>query len=140
VVRFCLRFPYLIVALFVGLLATTVWLFSQLPSEYAPREDRGAFFVMVNGPEGASYAYMKEYMDEIERRLMPYTQTGEITRLLLRAPRAFGNTENFNSGIVISVLDDWARRRSGFDIINAIGAQLADLPGVRASPACAPSR
>jgi hypothetical protein len=100
-----------------------------MPPEYAPKEDRGAFFIMVNGPEGASYAYMKEYMDEIERRLMPYTQSGEITRLLVRAPRSFGNTENFNSGIVVSVLDDWARRRSGFAIMNEISARLADLPG-----------
>jgi multidrug efflux pump subunit AcrB len=45
------------------------WLFQQIPQEYAPKEDRGAFFVLVNGPDGASYAYMKEYMDEIRAKL-----------------------------------------------------------------------
>lgn len=61
--------PLLVVCVFILLIGTSVWLFKQIPTEYAPKEDRGAFFVIVNGPEGASYAYMEEYMDEIERTL-----------------------------------------------------------------------
>jgi multidrug efflux pump len=106
----------------------------QIPTEYAPKEDRGAFFVIVNGPEGASYAYMKEYMDEIERRLMPFVDSGEATRLLVRAPRTFSNYENFNTGIVIFVLNDWGKRRSAWAIMGDVRGRLADLPGVRAFP------
>jgi multidrug efflux pump len=108
------------------------WLYSEIPSEYAPREDRGAFFVIVNGPEGASYAYMEEYMAEIEKRLMPFVESGETTRLLVRTPRSFGNIENFNTGIVIFVLDDWEKRRSAWSIMDDVRSRLADLPGVRA--------
>ena len=119
---------------FVLLLLGSLALFYTVPSEYAPKEDRGAFFVLVNGPEGASYQYMEDYMDEIERRMMPYVESGEMTRLLVRAPRGFGNLSAFNSGIVICVLNDWSERRSGFVIMNEIRESLGDLPGVRAFP------
>ncbi len=110
------------------------WLYGQLSSEYAPREDRGAFFVIVNGPEGATHQYMVRYMDEIEARLTPYVENGEFQRLLVRTPRSFGNYENFNSGIVINVLTPWAQRRDAWTIMGEVRAKLADLPGVRAFP------
>jgi len=110
------------------------WLFERIPTEYAPKEDRGAFFVLVNGPEGATYDYMESYMNEIEQRLMPYIESGEATRLLVRTPRSFGTIASFNSGIAVFVLDDWSKRRSAFTIMNEIRGKLADLPGVRAFP------
>ena len=73
-------------------------------------------------------------MDEIERRLMPLVESGEITRLLVRAPRTFSNFSIFNSGIVVNVLDDWARRRSAWEIMDDVSRRLADLSGVRAFP------
>ena len=129
-----LKRPSLVVVCFLTLVGATVWLFEQIPTEYAPKEDRGAFFVIVNGPEGASYAYMEEYMDEIERRLMPFVDSGEATRLLVRTPRTFNNNENFNTGIVIFVLNDWDQRRSAWAMMADVRAKLAGLPGVRAFP------
>jgi len=129
-----LRWPLLVAAVFVAILGGTWWLFSQIPDEYAPKEDRGAFFVLVNGPEGATYEYMREYMDEIEARLMPLVDGGDVTRLLVRTPRGFGNIENFNSGIVIAVLEQWGQRRSAWEIMGEVRAKLGDLPGVRAFP------
>jgi multidrug efflux pump len=129
-----IRHYWLMVLLFGAILAGAWWLFERIPDEYAPKEDRGAFFLIVNGPEGASYDYMKDYMDEIERRLTPYVESGEITRLLVRAPRTFSNFAIFNGGIVINVLNDWNSRRSAWVIMAEIRKKLADLPGVRAFP------
>ncbi len=109
-------------------------LFTVVPSEYAPKEDRGAFFVIVNGPEGATYSYMKDYMDKIEEMLMPYVDNGEMQRLLVRAPRAFSNFSSFNGGIVIAVLTPWGERRPGEEIMGEIAGKLSVLPGVRAFP------
>jgi len=133
-IRFCMGAPWLVVVAFVGIILASYFLFKEIPSEYSPKEDRGVFYLIVNGPEGATYEYMEQYMDEIERRMMPYVDEGEITRLLVRAPRGFGNLENFNSGIIINVLNDWAQRRSGFEIMNEVREKLQDLPGVRAFP------
>ncbi len=126
--------PLVVGAAFLALVAATSWLFSQIPTAYSPKEDRGAFFVIVNGPEGATYAYMKAYMDEIERRLMPFVESKEATRLLVRTPRTFSNFESFNSGIVIFVLNDFDQRRSAWAIMGEVRSKLADLPGVRAFP------
>lgn len=118
-----------------GLLVLACFGFMMLiPSEYAPREDRGSFIISVNGPEGATYDYMEEYMSEIEKRLMPYLDSGEISRLMVRAPRSFGTFESFNTGIVIVALSDWSKRRNGFIIMDEVRGKLSDLPGVTASP------
>ncbi len=124
----------LVVLVFLAVVGATGWLYTKLPNEFAPIEDRGAFFVFVTGAEGSTYAYMKEYMDEIENRLMPYVESGEFERLLVRAPRTFGTYETFNSGIIIVVLNDWSKRRGAFAIMKEVREKLADLPGVRAFP------
>lgn len=129
-----IRFKVFTFVMFVLLICASFLLIKNIPSEYAPKEDRGAFFIMVKGPEGASYQYTKEYMEEVEKRLMLYTESGEINRLLVRAPRSFGTASSFNDGIVIVVLNDWKERRPATTIMSEISEKLADLPGVRAFP------
>ncbi|MGC1952457.1 MAG: efflux RND transporter permease subunit, partial [Gammaproteobacteria bacterium] len=132
--RCFLRFKLLPLLLFLGTLAGAVWLFQSIPQEYAPKEDRGAFFILADGPEGASYAYMKEYMEELERRLLPYAESGEAVRVLVRAPRGFSGVQIFNSGIAIVVLNEFAQRRSAWVVIDEIRPKLAELAGIKASP------
>ncbi|MEM9056628.1 MAG: efflux RND transporter permease subunit, partial [Pseudomonadota bacterium] len=134
VLTVAVRHAAVVVLAFAVLLAASGWLLKATPSEYAPREDRGAFFLLVNGPQGATYEYMSEYMDEVERRMMPYVESGEFVRLIVRAPRSFGNSESFDSGIVIVLLNDWSQRGSAFDIMDEVREKVADLPGVRAFP------
>ncbi|PSW18063.1 multidrug transporter AcrB [Photobacterium sanctipauli] len=110
------------------------WLITTLPSEFAPREDRGAMFIIINGPQGASYEFMQPYMDEVEHRLMPLVESGEIKRLLIRAPRGWGRVSNFSNGFAIVVLEDWSQRRSANAIIGDIHRRLGDLSGITAFP------
>ena len=129
-----LKHKWIMGLVFIGVGSASSWFLTHIPDEYTPKEDRGAFFVLVNGPEGASYEYIKEYMNEAERRLMPLVESGEVTRLLVRAPRSFGSVAIFNNGIIIMVLNDWGQRRSAWEIMNDVRAKLGDLPGVRAFP------
>jgi multidrug efflux pump len=129
-----LKHKWIIVLVFIAVGASSSWLLTHIPDEYTPKEDRGAFYVLVNGPEGASYDYIKKYMDEAESRLMPLVESGEVTRLLVRAPRSFGNVAIFNNGIFIMVLNDWDTRRSAWEIMADVRARLGDLPGVKAFP------
>ena len=105
-------------------------LFRQLPSELAPREDRGGIFVNVLGPEGATYEHTVENVKAVEKILRPYVESGEFTRLLARAPGFGGNA--MNSGFVIIGLSDFGTRRYGFEILDEINGKLTALPGVRA--------
>ena len=131
---FVLRHWIIAVVTFLAILASSVLLIRVIPSEYTPDEDRGSFFTFVRGPEGATYEYMKPYMDEIERRLMPYVESGEVQRLLVRTPGGFGGVPRFNSGAVIIVLSPFDQRRSGFVIVDEVRQLLSDLPGVMAFP------
>lgn len=129
-----LRQPIWILLVFIAVMASLLFYAQKLPKEYVPKEDRGVFFVMVKGPEGATFDYMQSYMNEIESRLMPLVEKGEAKRLLIRTPRSFGSGEVFNTGFVIVVLEDWAQRRSGFEIMNSVRQSLADLTGIKAIP------
>ena len=129
-----LKYKTISILSFIFVVAISAYLLNLIPKEYAPKEDRGAFFVLVTAPEGASYKFTKEYMEEIERRLMPYVKSGVFTRLLTRAPRSFGGTSSFNDGIAIAVLDDWSKRKSGFLIMQEVMSKLSDLPGVKVYP------
>lgn len=126
--------PWVVVLIFIMLLALTAWFYPKVKEEFVPKEDRGAFFIIVKGPEGATYSYMEKYMNEIERRMGSYIESGEINRVLVRAPRGFGNIANFNGGIVICLLNDWSERRSAWEIMGEVRKKMADLPGVRAFP------
>ena len=122
--------PIAVGAILITLFGGAYGLSQTIEQEYVPIEDRGAFFVSIRGPEGASYDYMERYMDEIERRMLPYTESGEVNRLLLRAP-GFGSS-SFNQGFMIVVLNDWSERRPADEIIGEVNGKLSDLPGIRA--------
>lgn len=133
VLRWMLQHPAWVMAGFGILLSASVGLYKVLPSEYAPAEDRGAFFMLINGPEGATYDYMADYATQIEDRLMPLVDEGEIERLLIRVPRGF-SVQRFNDAIGIVILSDWGERRSAWEIMGDIRRRVADLSGVSVFP------
>lgn len=126
--------PILMSILVLVALGSSVYLVQKVPQEFAPQEDRGSLFLMVNGPQGASYEYIESYMNEVENRLMPLVETGDIKRLLIRAPRGFGRAADFSNGMAIIVLEDWGKRRPVKEVIVDINKRLANLAGVQAFP------
>ena len=129
-----LRHPWMIFTILLALIAALVWQAPKVPQELVPKEDRGAFFVSVKGPEGASFEYMNQYMEEIERRLSPWVEQGYVKRLLIRTPRSFGNSQVFNSGFAIIVLEDWSERPNAYKMMADVRKRLKDLTGVKAFP------
>lgn len=129
-----LRYPWMIFSILGLIIAALVWQAPKVPQELVPKEDRGAFFVSVKGPEGASFEYMNQYMEEIERRLSPWVEQGYVKRLLIRTPRSFGNSQVFNSGFAIIVLEDWSKRPNAYQMMGEVRQRLKDLTGVKAFP------
>ncbi|MEL4246955.1 efflux RND transporter permease subunit [Shewanella xiamenensis] len=126
--------PVLMSVIVLIALGSSVFLAQKVPQEFAPQEDRGSLFLMINGPQGASYEYIESYMTEVESRLMPLVDSGDIKRLLIRAPRGFGRAADFSNGMAIIVLEDWGQRRPMKEVIGDINKRLADLAGVQAFP------
>ena len=76
---------------------------------------------------------MQPFIEQIESRLLPMIEQGEIERISVRAPGGFGPVGGgFNSASIQVVLSEWGHRRNGFEIIKDINRQLSDISGVRA--------
>ena len=121
-------------ALVSVLLFTVVaaWMMRTLPTEYAPSEDRGVFFIMLRAPEGASLEYMDRYARQMETILLEEIGDSEsVRRFLTRLPGRWGGAE-VNSARAIVLLENWALRdESDKDIGGRLRGRLAAMPGVR---------
>lgn len=123
--------PLFAVVILLAALVGTGVLFSVLPREFAPQEDRGTFNITIRGPEGASFDYIMQYVDIIEQRLTPYTESGEVQRLLMRAPGSFGTTESFNDARGVVVMSDWGERKPIWFYLDKVRELTKDLSGVQ---------
>jgi len=122
-----------VAVMFVFILAAIPLFYSLIDKEYAPLEDRGAFFVIADGPEGAGFDKSFEMLERMEEVLMPLYENGEATRVLLRLPASFSSTNEVNSVRGIVVLSQWSERsRSMQEIMLDVNRKLAALPGYRA--------
>lgn len=130
--QYLLVHPLPVVVGFILAVAAIAGLLQITPQEFAPNEDRGKFFILVTGPEGASYEETTQHMRRIENILMPYVDKGEATRVLTRVP-GFGSDE-VNSGMGIVTLADFGQRRTSDTIIGEVYEQLQTVPGVFAVP------
>jgi multidrug efflux pump len=115
------------------ILASIPFLYNLINKEYTPLEDRGAFFVIADGPEGAGFDKSLEMMERMEDVLMQLYENGEATRVLLRLPASFSSTNEVNSVRGIVVLSQWSERtRSMQEIMADVNRKLAAMPGYRA--------
>ena len=58
------RLAIVIMAVAVG---ACIWMWTAIPSEMAPMEDRSNITIRTTGPEGVTYEYMRDYTEEIAR-------------------------------------------------------------------------
>ncbi|MEX1033716.1 MAG: efflux RND transporter permease subunit [Cellvibrionaceae bacterium] len=131
-VGYVLKQPLPVNIAYVCVLSLIGFLVMKVPSEFAPREDRGMFMVMIQGPQGASYEDTMQSVLQVEERMMPLVEQGDIKRLLLRTPGSFGPSgSDFSNARAIVVLEDWGKRRSVWDITNDVRRLTADVPGAR---------
>jgi len=127
--------PWIALLVLALMLVAAVLLMRTIPQEYSPKEDRGVFYIMIKGPEGVSYNYIRDNMDEVERRLMPFVKSGEFQRLLMRAPGSFGASADFSNARGIVVLSHWnTGRKPIWHYLNEVRRLTADMPGVRIFP------
>jgi len=128
--------PLLFGLVMVASVVASAMMFVAVPKELAPPEDRGAFFVMVSGPEGAGYDYTVGQMQQVEDVLMPLVgEDGPLQRANVRVPGGFGASEEMHTGMVIVFLKDWSERSvTTNDVVTGLRGDFDRLPGVRAFP------
>jgi HAE1 family hydrophobic/amphiphilic exporter-1 len=120
-VKTTVRRATLISMLYVGLIAGTVWMFTNLPSGFLPEEDQGAFFIEVQLPDAASLTRTETVLDRLEQQLLEIPGITNIISVsgysLLNS--AFGS----NSALMIPVLAPWGERQTPETRLRAIVGQ-----------------
>ena len=118
--EFSLKRDILVILLVIIIISSIFYLIKNIPRELSPREDRGAFFMVMESPEGSTFENTVDQMLKLEDKLMQFNNKNEANRILLRVPRSFSGTENFSDGIGIIVLNHWDDRRSIWKIIEEV--------------------
>jgi len=120
-----LRWVMFIVALlFAG---STWWLWSNTPSELAPKEDRGVFMTIMRAPEGSSINYMATNAKAIEKIAL---ETKDVWRIFMIAGRPTPS-----GGMAFIGVNDWSERdRSIGEVIREIRPKLGNVPALSAFP------
>ena len=127
---------WLVFVLMIATLGLSYGLIQIVPSELAPAEDRGTFFVSVIGPEGAGFDYTVGQLEQVEAVIAAHTGEGKaIRRVNTRVPGGFGATEEMHTGTAIVFLQDWDKRHmSTSDVAASLRADLGKLTGVQTQP------
>jgi multidrug efflux pump len=94
-------------------------LYQQLPNELSPLEDRNQFLIMATAPEGVTFDYMDQYMDEVTQTTMEEIPEREFIGTVT-SPN-FGASSSVNSGFVFAMMKDRSEReRSVQQIVSEI--------------------
>jgi multidrug efflux pump len=130
------RHPWAMGLVLLLAVGAIVLLHARIPAELAPPEDRGAFFISVQGPEGAGFDYTVGQMQHVEAVMGRYVGDGQpIERVNTRVPGGFGASEEMHTGQAIVLLKPWTERTlSTGALVEKVRAELAAIPGIRALP------
>ncbi|WP_428247920.1 efflux RND transporter permease subunit [Ferrovibrio sp.] len=134
ILRLSLGAPVIVLAL--GLLASgaAFMMFKSLPREFAPTEDRGVFFVIIEGPEGSSYDYTRRNVVLIEQALEKHIKSGAVTVVQSNVAPAWGGRPSpVNSGMIVVRMADWSERSvKQQQVARQVFQELQAQTGVRA--------
>ncbi len=114
---------YLVFPLIAVTLYAIIHLWSTIPSEMAPLEDRSSISINTKGPEGVTYEYMRDYTESI------YALADSL------APDAEAITSRVSSGsgnVQITLKDIGERDYSQMDVARQLSAQVQKMTDARA--------
>jgi hydrophobe/amphiphile efflux-1 (HAE1) family protein len=122
-----LHTSWLVALVFVLLIAASIKLFDDIPSELMPIENTGALNVLGQGPTDANYEYLEQYSKPI---IDIYESIPEAESWgLLNGIPLFGPTNSI-SWILLKPLGE--RKRSEDEVLADLQSQVAKIPGLQA--------
>ena len=110
------------------------WSGMRLPSELAPREDRGRVQIIVQAPEGASLEYTQRQIDQVFALALDEVERGNATRVIRRTG-SWSNQAAVSNGMVFLPLLPWGERPDTAEqIVARLQQRTRDIPGARVVP------
>ncbi len=124
-----LRWRYLMVLLFVGGLAATVYMYLHVPTAFVPQEDQGYVILQVQAPPGASLSYTDHLADQAAVIL---SKEPEVAGAFAITGFSFaGNAANY--GIIFGPLKPFSERKgeqhSAAALVARLRPKLFGVPG-----------
>jgi multidrug efflux pump len=117
---------WLAVPVVLACLGLVALFLNVLPRELAPVEDRSQISLNARGPEGATFAYMDRFMDQLNALIAEEVPEKDNT-VTVTAP-GFGAASSVNSGFGrISLVESDQRERTQAEIANALAAKVSRL-------------
>jgi len=115
----------------LGMIGGIYWLFTEIPTELVPNEDRSELRINMSGPEGATFGYMGNIVDKMTDQFMKEIPDSERLAVISVTSPGFG-TANTNSAFIRLFLTDAEQRnRSQQQIFNSVNAMLKEETAVR---------
>jgi multidrug efflux pump len=106
-------------------------LFTLLPRELTPEEDRGRVQLNIQGPEGAGFDYVAAGVRQLEPILQKYLKNGVLERYVLGQPRF--NSAQFNTGFGNAALPDQGKHKmTSQALAAALNKEFATVTSIRA--------
>ena len=129
-----LRFRYVMVLLFVGGLAATVYMYTHVPTAFVPQEDQGYLILLVQAPPGSSLSYTTAIADKAQAVL---GQDKDIEGSFAVSGFSFaGNAPNY--GLIFTSLKPFAERKgaghTAADVVARLRGELFAIPGAIIMP------
>jgi HAE1 family hydrophobic/amphiphilic exporter-1 len=127
-VRGLMRARWAMVAIFVGLLGVTYYVYNRVPTAFIPEEDAGYFITIVQAPPGASLEYTTNVVKEAEQIIMAVPEVESVFSLL---GFSFAGSAP-NQGIIFTLLKPFDQREQKEERIQALLPRLrGPLAGVQ---------
>jgi multidrug efflux pump len=121
-----LRRRWLVGLFLVAVVVANGAFFQWIPSTFLPVEDRGRFFVLIRAPEGATTAYTRRALVQVEEELLAIP---EIQGFFAAIGMGFGAAPSSSVGSVFTSLVDWNQREvKQQEIVSRLFPKFEDIP------------
>ncbi|QJB34836.1 efflux RND transporter permease subunit [Chitinophaga oryzae] len=122
-----MRFRWVAGLVIAGCLVMIYFLFRTLPAELAPLEDRSQFRLSITTPEGTSFDYMDDYVDQLTKFLADSIPEKKII-LSVTSP-GFSGAGAVNSAFAnVMLTEPTERQRSQKEIVNMVNRNMIRYP------------
>ncbi|HWF46772.1 MAG TPA: efflux RND transporter permease subunit, partial [Bryobacteraceae bacterium] len=127
-----LRFRFVVLAVFVAGLATTVYLYTHVPTAFVPSEDQNYLMCIVQAPAGASLSYTSQVA---ERAVNVITQNKDVYGTFAVMGFSLGGGSSSNYGLIfvpLKAVDLRVKEGKGHsaeDILHDLTPKLFAVPG-----------
>lgn len=118
---------FVILAATIGFISL---LYVNIPKELAPMEDRGQMRIFATAPEGASFEYMDNYVDNLIEVVQD--NTPELYAMNTVTSPGFGASSSVNSAFgFLTLVDKSERNRSQQEIADQLSGVMRNLSGAQ---------